>query len=1112
MQQANSISGSATTLQKLEHEARQKIEASTTPYIGLIPELLAPDSQRFIADALHRAGGQFSNLESGLKRFPALFLSYIVISLKQSLGPEKSSVYDSLSLALSPSAQYQSRHGEREALWRAFRRACQKLELPVSNRQFGSNYMVDAYLEQTGIAEANLDKVWDRMNVFARKHGLPDEYDLHGQQLWYSRFCASLNKPFSVRSKRALENDATGYYLQQFYLACSDSATSINSESFQDVSLPYLMFDGDTLALAFSASTRHQIWTLDIDGHCQRIETGAEVITVDLETYDTNQVSVSSLSEAEFLFTLWQSDRNNQFAFFEADTHRFISSHSLTEDGVVLNPGRYRILSRFSIELDWLHTEECLECDFYWGEFQLDAGKKAVIERGPATFLVRTHSHAVLELEGPLYTPYSGVSFYSSETLNIKTKLPEEWELGTGDYELVLSIPSTNDECTVPLTLLGNHQASVSMASISESWGNTFNRVNISLRKTGQKRPLARTSCMVWFGLQELAGGFMPVCSKLPENLSIDFSENIRHSANMATLVVKDVKVPFLTLGFKVNKRLVQLKFALPGTYTYLEHTHEDVRREILIPSGTTLSASYHDRRLIRIYSTEHGQLMLGDKLIYDNFVHKPWIKLSLASLLDHIEGQNNCLTFVSENYSTTLLKLVSPHNITEWKAESKQDSIDLSFTTHAPLEIVNVTARELLTEKNISQEFQSDQLLTTQGSSELNGMLISSAQAPYHHQLTLSLAHLPDGLWFFQFNAKINGRWGVLSNVRQDQYAQLIYIESGWVKPDFNQILNHIQQLSLPRKNMVLMTVNGILRTCFEKSCWESVHPLKKLWQQLLRCQDVTGVDNLRILLPFTEVLPDENASPSWVPLLHIGAYNTNIYTAKGVSYRRIDTAHSVNLRCYKAINESAKDLGQTIRTEIIESVVAVAFSNSKEFTQGKDAPINLSLETFGQLLHSTYQSSTWEKLQRAQSEPSLGELLGSYHLLYCQKELLTNLRRTEQGNDYLRPAMLRLANRCRDSNSQVMPSLIPQTYFSYEREGIVLQEVSRLASILARTCREQSRGKNILEILLNRLRQELPGEIQDLHSVLSFFLSVAGSLFHYYLLLWEVYFISRD
>ena len=685
MQQSKKAPDSANKLKKLEHEARQKIASSTTPYIGLIPELLTPDAQAFIANALGHAGGQFGNLESGLTRFPALFLSYLVISLKQNLGPENSSIYENLNQALSRSAQRQSKAGEREALWRAFRRACQKLELPVSNRLFGSNYMVDAYLEQTGIAEANLDKVWDRMKVFARKHGLPDEYDLQGQQLWLTRFCASLNKPFSVRSKRALENDATGYYLQQFYLVCADSSTSSGAENFQEASLPYLMFDGDTIALAFSASSRHQTWSLDIDGHCQRVETDAEVKTVDLRTFDTKQVTVFSPSETEFSFTLWQDDRNNQLSFFEAETHRFISSHNLAEDGIVLNPGRYRVLSRFSVELDWLQTEECLEDDFYWGEFQLGAGKKAVIQRGPATFLIRTHSHAVLELEGSVNTPYTGVPFYSSQTLNIKAKLPEEWELGTGDYELLFSTATSNHENSIPLTFLDHHQVSVSMTSVSENWGNTFDRVNISLRKTGQKRPLARTSCMVWFGLQELAGGFKPVCTGLPANLNIESSENIRLGADHQSLEIKDPKVPFLTIGFKVKQRTLQLKFALPGTYIYLEHIHEDIRREILIPAGTTLSVSYHDRRLIRIYSTEHGRLMLGDKVIYENFVKKPWVKLSLAALLDHIEGQNNYLTFVSDNYSTTLVKLVSPHNISEWHAETKQDSIDLSFVTHAP-------------------------------------------------------------------------------------------------------------------------------------------------------------------------------------------------------------------------------------------------------------------------------------------------------------------------------------------------------------------------------------------------------------------------------------------
>ncbi|UYM16299.1 hypothetical protein [Endozoicomonas euniceicola] len=1098
----------------LEKSVRDKIDRSSSPYIGLIDDLIDPNTHRGISNALQKAGGKFGNLEAGLQKYPALFASYMIKSIQENYGKGNQSVYECLNVALGQPKTSNSNQRERESLYRTFRRACQKLQLPVSNRLFGSNYMVDTYFDQAGVPLAQIDRIREKMSVFARRNGLPDEFDPNAQRDWYTQFCNSLHAPFPIRTKRALLNDAHCHYLTEFLSDIAESESPVSdSFKFKKMTLPSLLFDGDCLTMFFPPSPSGETWKLTQDNDQQRITVGSEPHNLLIDEFGMQHMSATSSSGSKIEFTLWKDQRNNQLAIFDAVTHRYICTHSVTDGGMVLNPGRYRVLSRFETDDDWLQTEETLEDGFYFGEFQLDAGKKYQIRRGPVTFVISAHSHAVIDLNGEAFTPYSGTPFYSSNLLQVTAKLPEEWELGSDHYELVFSPLSCGQERSIPILFTESHQVTIPLTSVCDLWQGNLDRLTISLRRSGQKRALARTSCIVWFGLKALKGGYIPECSELPDNLDKKLCSNVYIDNEQSAINIKDRSVPFASLGFRLKNRELTFQFALPGTYIYLDDTHADVRRESLLTAGTVLSASYTDRRVLRIYSTEPGIVKLGNRIIYDSFEKKPWIKCSIASLLDHIDGEHNSLIFQSENYSKTLVKLVSPHHISDWKTGIKHDSIDIGFKSVSSVDSLEVAARELFSEDTTRQQFDVKQLIMLDRPEKLGGIVFCYEDPELsEYKLQLYTQQLSDGIWFLQFNARINNRWGVFSNERQDQYAMAVIIESGKICPYSEGLLNQVDELSLVAKNRLLQSTNDILRTCYDAECWKQLSWLKTIWSHLVYDPAVTSSDNVKNLLPQTEFRPDENASPSWIPFLNIGGFNPSIYAMPSASYRKIDTGNSINLRCLKGISECEHSLGEAVRNELLVDALVVTFNNKKEVVSGQSEPREFDPKTLERMILTTFSDAEWEKLQHEQRVPALGELLGGYHLAYCQQDFLYHFRRSQQGNEFLRPAMTRLANRYKNRTADVMPNLIPEGYFEYEREVVVLQEISRLASGLAKACRERSRGENSLAPTLEALRTELLHETQDITFTLSFFLAIAGKLFHYYLLLWEIYFESRD
>ncbi len=1104
------------TMKHIEKKVRASIANSDSPYVGLMDQILDQKDYNFLIEALRKSGGKLKNLELGLKLFPALFVSHIVKAIQCNFGgAANSAVYGCLNLAIGKPKGTVSNDHERVQLWKAFRRACARLDLPLSNRFFGSNYMVDAYLEQVGVVDAFKEQVRKRMERFAVKNGLPDEYDIDSQKAWFSHFCDSINTSLSTRVKRALENDSVGYYLNEFLNDVEQEEKTAIEATYKRTTMPLLKFDGECLLLSiFPDAYSDQRWSIYLDDENQQINVHEEQRDIYIDSFSIQSLSaeITEQSESKINFILWQDARNNQFAIFDAETNRFISSHSIIEDGIVLSPGKYYVLSRFSINENWLQTAETLQDGFHCGELILSAGASHLLKRGPVSFIFNAHSQALIEFNGEINIPYSGPSFYIPKELRISANIPKEWD--AGDYEFDIYSTGKEYSQTIPVTTDDEGRIELNVCNIVKNWKGGLYRISVLLKRTGQSRVLARNTTLVWCGLSNIKNNYQPICTSLPTNFIKDRSGNVRLDEGESKVIIKDHGVPFLTLAFDLHgSREIIIKFALPGTYIYIDDLNAEIRKEILLKSGSTISASFSDRKIIRIYSTESGVLQIGNRILHEDFGKKPWVKYSTASLFDHIDSVSNTLTFNTENYNEVLLNLVSPHFIKDWQATQEQNSIEINFTSFAPLSSLAISAVEILNNTQQKKVFDVNAGLLTPVLGELGGMLIvEDGLTNNKHKLVLHTEHLTDGAWILTLDCKMTGRWGRLTNERGDQFVIGIIVVNGFIVDYGLNIERRLKQFNNSDKTRILNNVNNQLSTCFELSCWQSISWLKTLWLSLVNDNELMSNDNLSKILPMIERKLDENSSPSWVPQLHIGGYKPDIYARTTSAYRRTDTGRSVNLRCFKGMYESHKSLIEAVRNELLADALVVGFSNTQSIIKNDEPPKNLNTIQVAAMFPYTFTMKDWDKVQRGDEEPALGDLLGSFHLAFSQNECLNNIRRTEVGNDFLRPAMNRLAFKYQDSTLNKMPILIPADFFVSEQEKELLISLETLASGIAKACRAESRNEYKLAPLMGILEAELLQGSTNLLPVLSFFFSTVGGLFHYYLLLWEIYFESRE
>lgn len=203
------------------HEERLKalVKRADTPVLGLLGTLVPVEARVAIREDL-AVMPSVRAYSQRLEKHPALFGVWLAEHVMLGLGQDGHfSLYPHLQKAIGVTSELTS--GEKELLWRAFRRALFKLGIQPLSRVYGSHFMADEYVRQAGVPIAFADDLALRMLQAAKRVGLPDEDDHEGLLTWQSNLLNKLVPPFSVTARKAVERDSLGYYTRAFVRVCA---------------------------------------------------------------------------------------------------------------------------------------------------------------------------------------------------------------------------------------------------------------------------------------------------------------------------------------------------------------------------------------------------------------------------------------------------------------------------------------------------------------------------------------------------------------------------------------------------------------------------------------------------------------------------------------------------------------------------------------------------------------------------------------------------------------------------------------------------------------------------------------------------------------------------
>jgi hypothetical protein len=315
----------------------------------------------------------------------------------------------------------------------------------------------------------------------------------------------------------------------------------------------------------------------------------------------------------KLLVNLWEDDKPNRLLFF-TDTGRLAGRGQLAQsEPLLLPPGAYTVMARFlptGLEVEQISDTPRLVTF----PLLLGPGEISTFSNGPARLEVHAECIPLIRWLGDVKTSKEGVEFRHGN-VDLDVVLPTDWlTMGVG-YELTLAPGERGVTHVIPLELNGDGRAIVSLTKVAADvgWKHGLMRLVVELRRSGEARILLRTATFFWFGLTEISRGLRFRCSDWPENLKLEFGENLERSGK--DLVVKDVAARGVRLVFALSEtRQQSLTWNVPGVFVEVETIADGgassrARRTL----GSTETVSLTSAKQIVVIASDPGTLRLGE-------------------------------------------------------------------------------------------------------------------------------------------------------------------------------------------------------------------------------------------------------------------------------------------------------------------------------------------------------------------------------------------------------------------------------------------------------------------------------------------------------------------
>jgi hypothetical protein len=823
------------------HEGRLQalVKRAETPVLGLLGSLLPAEARAAIRKdlAVMPSAKAYSQR---LEKYPALFGVWLAEHVMLGLGQDGHfSLYPHLQKAIGVSTELTS--GEKELLWRAFRRAMFKLGIQPLSRVSGSHFMADEYVRQAGVPIAFVDDLALRMLQVAKRVGLPDEDDQEGLLTWQSTLLNKLVPPFSVTARKAVERDSIGYYTRAFVRvhlnggqaagkdpleqALAKAIVAGGSSRFRRAAIPQLLYRDGALGVLFPPADRAVSYKVECGGHAASVRLDAEGGFRPLPSGLHREVVVQrDDGERVLSVRLWHDSLSNRLLIFNAEGRLRASAQLAQDEPVELAPGRYLVLCRFEpSNLDsWNEINESPL--LVEAPLEVRPGAEVLIKNGPAAVTVVGQNQPSLTLSGPSKGSLEGLEFWFADA-EAHIEVPVEWLQSTsGQFEV--RVVDGDRRAAVPVRLDETRRAVVKLAdAITQlGLGGGLWRLVLELGRTGEARAAQRQSVLYWTGLKAVSYGLRFTYEHPPKNLIASSCAGLKVGSTQ--MDPSDDHSRLIRMAFDVGVgRLVHLSWHRPGVFVEVQVPSADgSTASIPRPLGVAETVSLTSTKTIVISASEPGYISLGSMRTFVDFSQKASKAFPASFLASRLEPGARTLKYetTSRKAAIDLLVLSQPHVATDVKTERLANLFEVRVVVSGEPTNVAVTGRELSSGREARAEHEL--MAGSWHTNDLARMQLYAAPAGNSHvvHVLIDVETLKPGIWILGFGARISGVWGRLQDADEGRIAVAFAVNAWGKEIPGKEVVAGANELELSDVAAQLVRLNEHFRQCWSPVCWE--------------------------------------------------------------------------------------------------------------------------------------------------------------------------------------------------------------------------------------------------------------------------------------------------
>lgn len=1123
-------------LTQSEKAVIKAIRESDAPFLGLLGETFTKEMRDAMGKAI-AANPTMTGYVGRLESHPALFAVNLAWHVMHGMGQGgKFSLYPHIHKAMGMNRELNQ--SEREPLWHAFRRTLISLGLEPSARTSGPHFMADEYVRQAGVPLPFVDDLAERMLVFAKRVGLPDDDDPEGIATWQAALDARLGSQFSQTAREALALDRLGYYTRVFLRVYANGGQVVDAgnvlekamaQAFDKTGpatihravLPRVLFLDGCLGVFFPGG-EEQEWSMEVDGAMRLYRTAAEDRFIPFTQLLPHELKAHCLSTGQKMqMSLWGDEKPNRLLFF-SDTGRLVARGQLAQvEPLTLPPGGYTVLARFTpsgVEAEELSVNPRL-VSF---RLQLSPGEKLALANGLARLEIHAESAPLICWQGDARTSKEGVEFWYG-SVDLMVEFPADWQGMGSSYELTLSPGDRGALLVVPLESVasGKYQVNVSALAAQAGWRPGLMRLVVELRRSGEARILLRTATLFWLGLREISRGLRFRCTEWPENLKLEFGENLERDGN--DLTVKDANARGLRLVFGLNQtRQQSLTWNVPGVFVEVETVADGgVSSRHRRTLGSTEAVSLISDKQIVVIASDPGTLRLGEWSQRLDFARQSTRLLSAAFLASRLTPMSNMLVYQNEITGTSLdlLRLTQPHEVSGFSTQIKSAQFVIRLHVSEPVDAISVRALALLSDDDdlFTLEANAGEMTGTRfGQAQL--MVLDGSEGGYTADVYLNLDYWPAGAWLFNLDAQIKGIWGHLQNSRQDAFTAGMLWAEGGKKLSSKAWMEQLAELDDKQACELLKRINAALQICYAQEAWADIAWLGEAWRKLSKRWAGREMDALTLLADMVAMRPPDDASPSWLPQVAIATELPSLFTLSADEYRVVNEKRHPLIRAIRAMAAISTEY-PVVFGDLLHRTAAAGFRNFAAITRGAQ-PEGFHLDSYTSVLLNTDTPENHYRLSDVAYLPGPGDYLGSLHYQQALRSLEDAYDRTLAGNDIHRGQALGMCKLFRRHHPTLdvmgtpghfcaySPHLMPWPYPIDDELGIDdaqryenLLDLAHFVAWLAFVCRMEVREPGVLNTFLTSFQEQ-----QGAKASLTYVLQIGEALFAFYLLLWEL------